>query len=255
MKVRKYVISLFLILTFAAPAYCATKDTARLLILEGNARYSEEKFEEAIAEYEKVLSMGYESGPFYYNLGNAYFKHGELGRAILNYLRAARLMPQEADLKANLNYARSLVKNGRVTLGRNWYARLFFALADSFSLDSITFVFMILYFTLALLVILAITKTGPGKVYLYVNSALFAVLIISVSLFAIKYKKEILEKEAVCVVERSDSKFEPSIGGTTFFTLNEGEPITVTASKKDWVKIRRQDGKQGWIKRTDIDLL
>lgn len=242
-------------LALAIPAYCATEDTARLLILEGNARYSEEEFEEAIAEYEKVLSMGYESGPLYYNLGNAYFKHGELGRAILNYLRAAKLMPQEADLKANLNYARSLVKNGRAAPGKNWFAWLFFALADSFSLDSITFVSMVLYFTLALLVVLAITRAGPGKIYLYINSALSIALIISLSLLAVKYKKEILQKEAVCVVERADSKFEPSVSGTTFFTLSEGEPVTIVASKKDWVKIRRQDGKQGWIKRADIDLL
>ena len=255
MKVKKSAAFLLLMLTLAAPAYCAMEDTARLLILDGNARYSEEKFEEAIVEYEKVLSMGYESGPLYYNLGNAYFKHGELGRAILNYLRASRLMPQEADLKANLNYARSLVKNDQVTRGRNWYARLFFAFADSLSLDSVTFVSMVLYFTLALLAVLAITKTGPGKIYLYVNSALFAALIVSISLFAVKYKKEILQKEAVCVVERSDSKFEPSISGTTFFALSEGELVTVTASKKDWVKIRRQDSKQGWVKRADIDLL
>ena len=252
MKVRRSVASLLLMLTLAATAYCATEDTARLLILEGNTRYSEEKFEEAIIKYEKALSMGYESGPLYYNLGNAYFKHGKLGRAILNYLRAARLMPQEADLKANLNYARSLVKNGRVEPGRNWFTKLFFTFAGYFSLDSITFVSMVLYFIFALFAILAITKTGPEKTYLYVNSALFAVLIVSVSLFAVKYKKEILEKEAVCVAERSDSKFEPSIGGTTFFALSEGELITITASKKDWVKIRRQDGKQGWIKRADI---
>ena len=32
---------------------------------------------------------------WYANLGNAYFKTGQKGRAILNYERARRLMPQD----------------------------------------------------------------------------------------------------------------------------------------------------------------
>ena len=38
------------------------------------------------------------SGRLFYNLGNAYFKAGELGRTVLNYNRAQKLMPYDKDV-------------------------------------------------------------------------------------------------------------------------------------------------------------
>ena len=82
----------------------------------------------------------------------------------------------------------------------------------------------------------------------YVNIALFAAFIVAISLFAARYDREFYKTEAVIIAGETDCKFEPFIGATTFFTLSEGQSVAVLMSSKDWLKIKRPDGKQGWVK-------
>ena len=72
-----------------------------------NQHYEAGQYSEAAAIYETILASGLHHSSVYYNLGNAYFKQGDLGRAILNYRRAQRLDPRDADVTANLSIART----------------------------------------------------------------------------------------------------------------------------------------------------
>ena len=71
--------------------------------------YAEGKFAEAATGYEKILQTGRVSPALYFNYGNAEFKSGNLGRAIAAYQRAARLAPHDAEVRANLDFARNQV--------------------------------------------------------------------------------------------------------------------------------------------------
>lgn len=255
MKAKLIVLFFIFIYVFVSRVYCDNSSQARSLFFQANTQYSKERFEEAIASYEKALSLGFESGPLYYNLGNAYFKHGSLGKAILNYLRAKQLMPQDADLKSNLDYAQSLIKGGGVYARRKWFEHIVFAASGFFNLDKITMVSTVLYFILALVVILAITQRKLRKSFSYASLILSVLFVISLFLFGTKFYRTVTQKEAVIISRSSDSKFEPFIGATTFFTLNEGENVIVVSSKEDWIKVRRIDGKQGWIKKVDMAFL
>lgn len=64
-------------------------------------------FLQAIAGYEQLIAAGVHNAKLYYNLGNAYFRRNDLGRAILQYRRGLRLEPGNRRLQANLSYARS----------------------------------------------------------------------------------------------------------------------------------------------------
>ena len=73
--------------------------------------YKAGNYQAAIEGLEQIAQSGVRSGGLYYNLGNAYLKHGELGPAILWYERAVTLIPNDPDLRFNLDYARSLTKD------------------------------------------------------------------------------------------------------------------------------------------------
>jgi len=65
-------------------------------------------YQEAILHYEAIVKDGHvRNGKLYYNIGNAYFRLGDTGRAILNYKRSALYIRNDQNLRQNLEYARN----------------------------------------------------------------------------------------------------------------------------------------------------
>jgi len=75
-----------------------------------NKLYDEGKFPDAATAYEKLIMSGKASSTIYFNLGNALFKSGQLGRAIASYRMAEQLSPRDPDIRANLRFARNQVQ-------------------------------------------------------------------------------------------------------------------------------------------------
>ena len=74
-----------------------------------NAMYEQGLYADSARAYQQLADRGYRDPALYYNLGNAYYKQGDLSRAILNYVRARRLDPSDPDTAANLELARGRV--------------------------------------------------------------------------------------------------------------------------------------------------
>ena len=66
---------------------------------------SPEDYRESAKLLESILADGFRNGAVYYNLGNAYFRAGEFGRAILAYRKAKPYRPRDPYLAANLQQA------------------------------------------------------------------------------------------------------------------------------------------------------
>ena len=77
------------------------------LMADANRSYERGEFAEAAQQYEALIGLGYLDAAVYFNLGNAYLESGDLGRAVLSYLRAEELSPRDPDILANLELARS----------------------------------------------------------------------------------------------------------------------------------------------------
>lgn len=86
-------------------------ETAARLLSEKKDNAAREAFARAAALYEQILESGFKSGQIYYNLGNAYYRQGSLGLAILNYRRGQKLMPRNEDIKANLKLVKEEIKD------------------------------------------------------------------------------------------------------------------------------------------------
>src|SRR5205085_877294 len=52
---------------------------------KANQEYAQGHFKEAIADYEALIHVGQWNANLFYDLGNAYFRTRDFGRAILNY--------------------------------------------------------------------------------------------------------------------------------------------------------------------------
>src|SRR5437868_11233028 len=73
---------------------------------KANSEYAAGNFKEAISDYNTLVQSGEWSANLFYNLGNAYYRAGDYGHAILNYERALRIDWQHPEAQANLRIAR-----------------------------------------------------------------------------------------------------------------------------------------------------
>src|SRR5262245_7832761 len=73
---------------------------------EGNRLYAARDYDGAARAYQQALATG-PNAAAQFNLGNALFKSGHIGQAILNYRRARYLAPRDRDIAANLAFARA----------------------------------------------------------------------------------------------------------------------------------------------------
>src|SRR2546423_10864183 len=102
MKSRTYLIALLLCAGSAASAIAQPNAE----FAKANQEYAQGNFKEAIAGYEALVRAGQWNANLFYDLGNAYFRTRDFGRAILNYERALALDQHHPEAKANLQIAR-----------------------------------------------------------------------------------------------------------------------------------------------------
>src|SRR5438034_1911537 len=74
--------------------------------MRANQAYAQGHFKEAIDGYEALVRSGRWNANLFYDLGNAYFRTSDFGRAILNYERALALERHHPEATANLQMAR-----------------------------------------------------------------------------------------------------------------------------------------------------
>jgi len=91
-----------------------------------DAAKSPEDFRESAQLLESIVADGFCSGVVFYNLGNAYYRAGEFGRAILNYRKAKPYRPSDPLLEANLQQALVSAPGKLSDLPRPWWDHVFF---------------------------------------------------------------------------------------------------------------------------------
>lgn len=234
---------------FWDPALCYAGDI-KSSFYAANSLYEQGDFDNAIRQYNSVLESGSESGNIYYNLGNCYFKKGELGRALLNYEKARRLIPLDKDLESNYEYACSLIKGGGAAPGRSLFVRIFNDLFEKFTIDGLTVLLSALYM-LILIGVLAGLFLAPFKKHALILVA-FSGLFFIAAFAGLTGKIALLDKEAIVIAGQADARFEPMDKATAYFTLYEGMKAELITSKDNWRKVKRQDNKSGWVENNAI---
>lgn len=221
----------------------------------GNKAYIDGDYNKAIAEYNAILDGGEYSMKLYYNLANAYFKVGSIGKAILHYNKALRIAPSQEDIRHNLAIAEAQTKDRIVAIPEFFINRWLRTLRNtmscgSWSLLSLLFFGVLLSFTLLFLLA---SRIRWRKVGFY--GALFSLVIfVAVTLFAISSRNDILQHEEAIVMGSAVSiKSSPDRSATDLFVLHEGTKVRIIAEVDEWREIVIADGKKGWVEVKNIE--
>ncbi len=235
-------------LSFAQPGQNLNYDFDK-----ANGLYKDGEYDQAILEYGKVIEGGFESGNIYYNLGNCYFKKGELGRALLNYEKAGLFIPNDSDLKSNYEYTRTLLNIVAESDSMNMFVRLFNKL---FSQSSINFQTILLAVFFALFFLFLILNRFFSALRRFSKPLLaFLLLMCIITGASLFWKINYLKKGAIVLTKEAEARFAPLEGATIYFKLTQGSRIEVIEKVDNWYRVKRSDGKIGWVSSLSLELI
>lgn len=197
-----------------------------------------------------------ENGYLYFNMGNAYFEADEIGRAILSYRRAEKLLPGSVDLQYNLAQARSRLNltapesswGEKVLEGLVfWHTMINYDLRRNLFVASFILVWVILavmifrrhIFLRMGLILMIVTTLGFGGSYLF------------------SYYQLNMVPAGVITVDGSIARKGPGLGYDSFYEkpLPGGTEFVVREKRKEWMKIRLSVGDEVWIKEAEAGLI
>ena len=210
--------------------------------------YKTNQFEQAAADYEKILSQGYKTAEVYYNLGNCYYKLNSINKAILNYERALKLAPQDEDALHNLAIANTKVIDKiqpvpTLAILNAWNGLIDAKTSHGWALVALGFVWLALVFFAVYLFV------GIRRFSMAVGTILVILSVAVISVAASKSNKEQQSDAAILMVSNSFVKSAPDANGNDLFMLHEGVKFQILDRVGEWSKIRLADGKVGWIER------
>jgi len=215
---------------------------------QANQYYIDGDYDKAAAEYEKILRAGYHSAELYYNLGNTYFREGQLGRAIANYLRARRLAPRDDDIRANLQFARQYTIDKIEITGETIlleYVNRFF---DSFSLNEIAATAGFLYLLTAALILVRFIYRWyrvPTPIFITV-----LVLFIIAGIFAAaKVDRDVLTRKGVVLANQAEVKSGPGENFKSKFTAHAGLTFDIEREEAGYYWVNFENRLKGWLRK------
>ena len=235
-----------------------SRPAADSLWTTGVDAYAAGLWSEALGAWLAIEESGAESVALYVNIGDAYYKSGELARAILYYERALKLDPSDADARHNLEFANGFVQDRIDAVPEfflaSWLRRAG-CLLSSNGWTLLFFLFLVITLAAVLLFLLGPSQ-GARKAGFY--TALAALLLALACLsFAARQRSAYRNGDAAIITRPvAPVKSSPgSEGAKDLFLLHEGTKVRVTDRVGDWENITLADGRQGWISASDADLI
>lgn len=219
---------------------------------QANKLYEQGKFKEAAAAYQGILNRGAESQTIYYNLGNAWYKAGQNGRAVAAYLHAERLAPRDPNVRFNLGFVRNKVNVGKIGTGTVLQRGLHHLSLNEWTIASAAALWLWLF-------LLAARELRPAWRFAlrgYAVAAAVVTLLLATGTGAALYEQERV-KPAVVIVPEAAVHYGPLEESHTFYTLSDGAEARVLDDQpqNSWVKIEDGRGRQGWLKRDQVLLV
>jgi len=224
------------------------------LLAEGNQAYTAGDIDTALLRYQAVLDRGVNEADLHYNLGNAFARRGELGRAILSYLRAERLAPRDRDVRGNLTWVRTHIRDLELETGDmpaviGHLVRVVRAL----SLDELSLALVVVVWIVCGLVAVAWIRgaVSDGLRRLLLTGA--AVLVILLAVTGWRWYEERIRDLAVVVVEEVEVRSGPAASFPVVFRIHDGLTLTIRGRREGWTRIGLGGEWIGWVPDASVE--
>lgn len=244
----------FLILSLVATPTLSADDSARAIFNEANALYAQKRYEEAANLYWDLVQDGVESPSLYYNLANAFYKCGKVGRAIQYYEKAKKLLPRDRDVAENLAFGRKQVAEARpdeglakAILERTVFA---FTVGELVAAESVS---VLLFSALGILAMSVHRRTWKKgiTISLLLSGSLLVLSLLFLSVHLVNGRTT----RAIIVEDRVEAMSGPGEDFVRVLSIPEGTMVWVDEKRGGWSLIHLATGRGGWVRHTSLGII
>lgn len=259
-RLRCWIAGLVVALTLVtAPARADLTDD---VWKRGNDAYLRGDYAGAVAAYEQLDRQQVVSAELAFNLGNAYYRQGQLGRAIWCWERALALDPDQEDARYNLTQARK-VEDTRVHDKLEGAERepTWVRAVSQLSTATETWLFVGLYVGLFValgLRVRARRQAGPDETdagHASAWTALAAIVGVGAALAGLLLIGRVAMDRmpaGIVLADQADVKEGADPNYKTSFQVHAGLRVRLLDRDQDWVRVRLANGLEGWVRDRDI---
>ena len=228
-----------------------------ILMQNGNDFYQNKQYEEAIGSYETILNQGFLSSELYYNLGNSYYRLGNLGKAILYFEKSLKVSPSNDDAVHNLKLANARTVDKIQEIPPLFFIKWWNILLTSFT--SVGWQLIIFVFYILLLICVALyflIRNIQVQKYAFIFGSLNIIaLLFSVIFFFSSLERESSKDYGILQKSIETVKISPDKQSDDAFVVHEGIKFKIEDEVNDWVKIKLSDGKVGWLPTNSFEVI
>jgi len=255
MSIRHKILIILILPLFAvSSSYSEDNDT---LFSMANDQYSQQKYGEAISSYKQIILGGNATFEVFFNIGNAYYKTGELGQAILNYERAKRLSPTDEDVNFNLKMANRETIDKIDPLPKVFYKEWWdgYIVGQSLNTRSIVLI-LLLWLSVLALSLYVYFRSVTLKKTMFLVSLTFLVFTLFYTVITKKQHTYLNERKAAIILDVSIYiKSSPDSESSNLFMLHEGTKLDILDELNEWYKVRIANGNIGWTTKESIEVI
>lgn len=219
-------------------------------------------YRESLQGFDTLIRDGAHNGHLYYNAANTHLRLGEIGPAIADYRRALRLLPSDQDARRNLNFARSLCEIQIPPTPQGAILQTVFFWHFDTSLRSRIHVALAAYVTFWMLLVGRLLFRNGGVVFVWSAAALAVVALsagISVGwdMQAPQHDRQgVIISDAAVLRKGNGEGYQPQLERP----LPAGVELRILEDRSDakknvWYHVELPDGKDGWIRADQTEII
>lgn len=241
---------LLLVLLLARVVWALPDPISR--IAQANAAYENGDYTTAIQVYQSLVDEGVQDSAVYFNLGSAYYQAGDMGRSLVNLLRAQALTPRDGDLNLNLARIRSEREDiqGDETGIIEGMATLTNSILTFSELAWLTLLVWFGWFALLAAWVLRENWREGLRVPLLFGAA---VVLVAVSFLASRWWVQAFRPAAVIIPQQISVMSGPGDNYLELYTLHSAAEVHLVETRGGWIRFALPDGRQGWIAEDNVE--
>jgi tetratricopeptide (TPR) repeat protein len=229
------------VIALGCGAACSAHGDQNPAFAKANQDYSERRFQEAVEGYQELVKSGQWSANLFYDLGNAWFRLGNFGEAILNYERALALDPRHPEAAANL----ALVRDEARALELKRTALERYIEAGTFTQYSVAASIAFWFALFAAARLLFLRRRSAILLSLIILSVVF----LAGAIFALYSLENGSKGRALAIVtgKNIEARLATADNANSVLALPPGSEIKILSQRGEWLYAGLPNDLRGWI--------